>query len=246
MSSIDQLSQLAALLGADAAWVLRGFDEIALTGVYDAEDEDERPTTIPIFELGEFGVVFAARFPDDGVEELGVQETRQPGKRDPEIAAAAALFVVLDNLTRIGPSATARVLEWLFKRYGIEPSSYGGGPWKVRDRRNTPAAPVVAPPPPPPSPPPSATETARLELPADPPDPPASYGEQLRKRRVALGLTQKDLSERVGIARLPTYRVSQIERGKFEPRDELVEAINRALEAAEQEQAEATKEEQEP
>ena len=75
------------------------------------------------------------------------------GDIDQEIVLAAQLGVIIDALTRLGPRPTARVLTWVFARYGIEETIYSS---QVRDRRPPKMAPL-----------PATTETTRLEPPAE-------------------------------------------------------------------------------
>lgn len=115
---------------------------------------------------------------------------------DKEIQIAAALTMVMDELTRMGPQATARVVNWTFLRYGIDRELYAR---QVPDRRPKPA----------PAPPKQ-----------EPPTPPAPIVKKLERRhalrqaRVPAGLTQTALAERAGIA---ASRISQIELGNTKP-----------------------------
>jgi len=157
MPNLDHLLHLVSVLGADAAWLLRGSDGATL--VYDL---GEQHMTLDISE--EFGpALLIAHFPDDGSEEYGIQEMRlPPGASDREIQAAALLNVALDQLTRIGPHTTRRVLKWLFERYGITPANYDTL-WELRDRRPKADKAGKADPAPAVAPPPATIETMRLE-----------------------------------------------------------------------------------
>jgi hypothetical protein len=61
---------------------------------------------------------------------------------DRELQAAMLISVALDNLTKIGPHTTARVLTWAFARYGISETIYSG---QIRDRRTKEVSPVSLP-----------------------------------------------------------------------------------------------------
>ncbi len=220
MSNLDHLLYLVGVLGADAAWLLRGSDSASL--VYEL-DEDE-PIDLEISqEIGP--VVFVACFPDD-LGDAGLTEMRLPaGASDREIQAAALLSAAFDNLTKIGPHTTIRVLKWVFERYGIKPDAYDSL-WQVRDRR--PKADTLDPAPDPPPAPPATAETTRLET-APPDDPRSIRGQQLRAQRVALGLSETDLARAVGLdAR--SRPIQRIERGAKEPNAALWEQIQAAIE----------------
>lgn len=90
---------------------------------------------------------------------------------DKEIQIAAALSMVIDELTRLGPHVTARVLDWVFLRYGVTASVL---PHNSRDRR-------------------------AVDLPPAPIPEKLARRHALRQARVAAGLTQKALAELSGV-----------------------------------------------
>jgi DNA-binding XRE family transcriptional regulator len=209
VNNLDRLLHLVGVLGADAAWLLRGLEGASLDYTF---GEDGEPPDGTLALVDDFGpVLFVAHFPDDGSEETSIDEMRLPaGASDREIQAAALLNVALDNLTRIGPHATARVLEWLFQRYGIQPPRYGG-PWVVRDRRPKDARPDPAP----------AVEPE--------PAPPIDRGQELRRQRLYHGLSQEELASRVGLELVSRAQISLVERGKIDLNAAVWSAIEIAL-----------------
>lgn len=217
-SNLDRLLHLVGVLGADAAWLLRGHEHVVLHSI----DVDDKHARLEIHQ--EFGpAVLIARFPDDGSEEYGLQEMRLPaGASDREVQAAALLSMAFDNLTRIGPQSTRRVLKWAFDRYGITPAAYDSL-WKIRDRRPKEPQPESAP-----ADPPATVETTRLEA-APPDDPQITRGQQLRKHRQALGLSQEELASRVGLELVSRAQISQLERGVLEVDDAVWSQIQIAL-----------------
>lgn len=124
---------------------------------------------------------------------------------DKEIQIAAALSMVVDELTRLGPYATARVLEWVFCRYGISASVL---PNNIRDRR------------------PKEKDGQSAAHPAEPPPVLERRGALLRQARVAAGLTQKALS---GLSGVPQVRISQIEIGNTQPSEGVWERLETAI-----------------
>lgn len=210
--NLDRLLELVGVLGADAAWLLRGCDEASLTWFED--NGTARSLAVYKHQLGEsFPAILVARFPAAGSPaEPEPVELKLPPGRDREIQAAALVSAAIDALSQIGPHTTLRVLKWVFDRYGIE-----GHPWTARDRRpkTEPAAPaqrealVTA-------------ETTRF-------DPAADRGAELRAQRLALGVSQMEVSKRVGLENLPRGRLSLIERGKLEVDDATWSLIEIAL-----------------
>jgi DNA-binding XRE family transcriptional regulator len=232
---LDLLLQIAALYGADAAWLIRGVASASLR--YDLADEVgellvQRPDEL---DPSHWPATLIARFPRSDIAVAGLEEIKLPRGQDQEIQIAALLSAVLDRLTRIGPNTTVRVVEWAFDRYGIEHPRYGG-PWQVRDRRPPPkdeggrrkdeaTTPRSAPLPP----------SSFSPLPSkEPLDPRVERGRQLRERRQSLGLSQHDLAMR---AEIHQALISRIERGKADADTDVWGRIEAALEAARKEQS---------
>lgn len=209
--NLDRLLELVGVLGADAAWLLRG----SMTAELKYVDSDEDEQTLLIHDDGlNSPAVLVARFPADDLADWGLTELRLPPRHDREIQAAALISAAIDALSRLGPSATIRVLKWAFARYGIEPANYDSL-WKVRDRRPTREPPV-------PPPEPATSATTRL-------DPLTERGEQLRWQRVELGVSQAELAGRVGLEIVTRAQISNIERGKLEVDDAVWSQIELAL-----------------
>lgn len=123
---------------------------------------------------------------------------------DKELQVAAALSMVIDELTRLGPPATARVLDWVFLRYGVKAMIME---YDSRDRR----------------------PQEKAEPPATPRKPiPEKLARRhaLRQARVAAGLTQTALAELTGIA---AARISQIELGNTKPSEGVWERLEAAI-----------------
>jgi hypothetical protein len=210
-NNLDRLLHLVSVLGADAAWLLRGLEGAGLDYTFGQDEGDDWPDGVLTLVDGFGPVLFVARFPDDGSEEFGLQEMRLPvGVSDREIQAATLLNTALDNLTRIGPHTTLRVLKWVFERYGIKPAAYDSL-WAIRDRRpkearsNPPTAPVAE------------------------PDPRIERGQEVRRQRLYLGLSQAELAHRVGLETVNRAQISLLERGKLNVDDAVWSAIEKAL-----------------
>lgn len=118
---------------------------------------------------------------------------------DKEIQIAAALSMVIDELTRMGPHTTGRVLDWIFLRYGIQGSVLVHS---SRDRR------------------PKLVEPSKQEAPQP------ARRHLLRQARVGAGLTQAALAERTGIA---APRISQIELGNTRPSEEVWQRLENGI-----------------
>lgn len=219
-NNLDKLLHLIGVLGADAAWLLRGAEGVGIDYTFGEADDDDHPDGV-LSPIDGFGpVLFVARFPDDGSEEVGIAEMRlPPGAADREIQAAALLNAALDNLTRIGPNTTARVLRWLFERYGIEPPRFGGD-WTVRDRRPRSSRPEPAPPPPEPTP--------------GPPDIRAALGASLREQRQTLDISQHLLAQQAGLTQV---QISAMERGVGATDDAAWDRVRAALDQIRKEKA---------
>lgn len=122
---------------------------------------------------------------------------------DKEVQVAAALTMIMDELTRLGPHATGRVLDWVFQRYGVAGTISRRD---TRDRRPTTAAPAKQEP---------AAPVGKL-----------ARRHALRQARVAAGLTQTVLAERTGIA---APRISQIELGNTKPSEDIWVRLEKAI-----------------
>jgi DNA-binding XRE family transcriptional regulator len=125
---------------------------------------------------------------------------------DQELEVAARVHAAIDELTRLGPKATARVLMWIFDRYGIKPAGFLTA-WEVRDRRT--AQPITPAPEPPVAP--GANGHEAVTPPLSEPTEREIRGAQLRERRLEAGLSQKQLAQHVGLVQA---NISSIELGR--------------------------------
>ena len=148
------------------------------------------------------------------IEQLTAENTmlREALRNSPdrEIQIASAVNMVIDELTRLGPNATQRVLLWVFSRYGISQHIYARD---IRDRRPEKTKPAAAPQPPP------ALITEKL-----------GRRHALRQTRVAARLTQTALAEMTGIA---APRISQIELGNTKPSEDTWLRLENAIKETE-------------
>jgi DNA-binding XRE family transcriptional regulator len=147
---------------------------------------------------------------------------------DKEIQIAAAVNMVIDELTRLGPNATQRVLLWAFSRYGISQHIYAR---EIRDRRPKEKE-IAAAPAKQKLPPPENVQLPVMPAPVVIPTPPTEReirGAQLRERRMGCGLSQAHLAEKVGIRQTD---ISEIERGIKNASEDRWALLWKAVEAA--------------
>lgn len=121
---------------------------------------------------------------------------------DREIQLAAAVALVVDEVTRLGPGAAARIFNYAFARYGCDHAMYAHN---FRDRREKKVV----------------TEKPPTPVPALP-----HQGAELRARRTAAGLSQVALAKRAGVKQ-PVISMIELGRIKGVPAD--WEKIERVL-----------------